>query len=93
MTHLSSFQIFNSYRDNNINKAFNDSNNQAHSVATDPIHLKISSSSEIQGWPGKELAVSMQAADEFGNPTASIARSYFNTYRNSSDMVGRNIVK
>ena len=41
----------------------------------------------MQGWPGEKLGISMQAIDELGNPTGSIARSSFRFLPNSDQMV------
>ena len=75
------------HRDDNINTAFSDQFNQAHSVVTDPIDLKVFKVDKTQGWPGEKLGISMQAIDELGNPTGSIARSSFQLLPNSGQMV------
>ena len=64
-------------REDNINRAFSDTRDQIHSIVTDAVNLGNFSLRETMIWPGKNVLLSVQAIDELGNPTGSIARLSF----------------
>ena len=67
------------YREDNQNRAFADEYNQLNSVVTSSIDLNVTI---LDGglrslWPGETQMFSLQALDEFGNPTGALSRFYF----------------
>ena len=80
------------YRNDNVNRALSDPYNQIHSIVTDPVDLELfdinnnnNSTIILRGWPGETLKLSMEAKDELGNPTGSLARLFFSS-QNVSDI-------
>ena len=70
------------FSNNNKNSAFQDSYNQTHSFVTDSVKLVVDVN-QVSGWPGQRLYLSLRALDEFGNPSGSLTRFYFNRHNNN----------
>lgn len=61
------------FSDDNENSAFTDRYNQINSFVTESVQLNVSDSN-LSGWPGQKLSISLIAIDELAKATGSLIR-------------------